>query len=62
MLSLNYYSFLSVLQRLKLAGCFITTSESAIVELVGDSKHPKFKDIQALIKTPIGFTGLENLM
>jgi len=28
----------------------MTTSESVIFELMGDSKHPKFKEIQPLIK------------
>jgi len=31
-------------------GCFIKTLEIVLFELLKDSKHPKFKEIQALIK------------
>merc|ERR1711976_123382 len=37
------------LQRMKEAGAFITTSESMLLGLTGDAKHPKFKPIQKLI-------------
>ncbi|CEH16509.1 isochorismatase family [Ceraceosorus bombacis] len=37
-------------QRLKEAGAIVTTSESILFELIKDAMHPKFKDIQALIK------------
>ena len=32
------------------SGVFVSTSESIIFELLGNSKHPKFKEIQPLIK------------
>lgn len=34
------------------SGAFLTTSESAIFQLCKDAKHPKFKEIQKLIRTP----------
>ena len=40
------------------SGAFITTSESVIFELMGDSKHPRFKDLQALIKSSAPDSGL----
>lgn len=40
------------------SGAFISTSESIIFELLGDSKHPKFKEVQALIKTSAPDSGL----
>ncbi len=45
-------------QRLRAAGAFISTSESVIFELLGDSKHPKFKEVQPLIKTSAPDSGL----
>ena len=46
------------LQRLRAAGAFVTTSESTLFELLGDSKHPKFKEVQALIITSAPDSGL----
>lgn len=37
------------LERMKQSGAFLTTSESAILGLVGGSSHPKFRDVQKLI-------------
>lgn len=45
-------------QRMRQSGVFITTSESLLFELLGDSKHPKFKEVQALIKTSAPDSGL----
>ena len=45
-------------QRMRQSGAFITTSESLLFELMGDSKHPKFKEVQALIKTSAPDSGL----
>jgi hypothetical protein len=42
---------LVVFQRMRQSGVFISTSESIIFELLGNSKHPKFKEVQPLIKT-----------
>lgn len=35
--------------RMKQSGAFLTTSESAILGLVGGSDHAKFKEVQKLI-------------
>ena len=40
------------------SGAFVTTSESILFELLGDSKHPKFKEVQALAKTSAPDSGL----
>ena len=45
-------------QRLRQAGVFISTSESVLFELLGDAKHPKFKEVQALIKISAPDSGL----
>ncbi|CAI8013727.1 Isochorismatase domain-containing protein 2 [Geodia barretti] len=46
------------LERLRAAGAFLTTSESVVFELLGDSKHPNFKEVQALVKTSAPDSGL----
>ncbi|XP_065183446.1 isochorismatase domain-containing protein 1-like [Sycon ciliatum] len=38
------------LKRLRQSGAFITTSEALLFELLGGSKHPNFKEVQALVK------------
>lgn len=48
------------LERMRSAGALITTSESVILGLVGDSSHPQFKEIQQLILTSAPDTGLLN--
>ena len=45
-------------QRLKQAGCFITTSENVIYKLIGDKDHPKFNEIRPLIKERSAESGL----
>lgn len=49
---------LLALQRMRDIGCHITTSENVIFKLLRDANHKKFKEIQALIKTPTEPTGL----
>eukprot|EP01135_Chromosphaera_perkinsii_P005186 Nk52_evm4s322 gene=Nk52_evmTU4s322 len=39
------------LQRMRDAGCFMTTSESLIFMLMKDKNHPKFKEIMPLVKS-----------
>ncbi|KAL5469419.1 hypothetical protein EMCRGX_G030672 [Ephydatia muelleri] len=46
------------LERMRQAGAFISTSESILFELLHDSKHPKFKEVQAIIKNPAPDSGL----
>ncbi|CAK4084932.1 unnamed protein product [Aphanomyces euteiches] len=49
-------------ERLKQSGVYLTTVESVIFQLVGDSNHPQFRAISSLIKahtaTPSGFSSL----
>jgi nicotinamidase-related amidase len=38
------------LRRLERTGAVLTTSEMAVFELLGSSRHPRFKEVQALFK------------
>ena len=38
------------LERIRSMGAFVTTTESAILAMVGDAAHPKFKAVQRVIK------------
>jgi len=40
----------TALARMERAGVILTTAEAAAFELLGDARHPKFKDVQALFK------------
>ncbi|GFS10923.1 isochorismatase domain-containing protein 1 [Elysia marginata] len=44
--------------RFRHLGATVTTSEAILLQLVGDKDHPKFKEVQALIKTSAPDTGL----
>lgn len=46
------------LKQLEQAGAILTTSECVILGLVGGSDHPKFKEVQKIIKTPAPDTEL----
>ena len=45
-------------ERLRQAGIVVTTHESCLLQLIGDKDHPKFKDVQTLIKSEPIDTGL----
>ncbi|XP_022109882.1 isochorismatase domain-containing protein 1-like isoform X2 [Acanthaster planci] len=45
-------------ERLRQAGVIVTTSEAVIFQLLGESKHPKFKEVQALVKAVAPVSGL----
>ncbi len=40
------------------SGVFITTTESLLFQLLGDAKHPRFKDVQKLIISLLPGSGL----
>lgn len=48
--------------RMKASGAWLTTSESVILGLVGDSAHPKFKECQKIIMTSAPDSGLLSLL
>lgn len=43
---------------MKQAGAYLTTFESIVLQLTKDAGHPKFKQIQQLIRTSAADTGL----
>lgn len=43
---------LMALSRMKQSGAFLTTSEGTLLQLVQDAKHPKFREVQKIIKDP----------
>ncbi|XP_066462294.1 isochorismatase domain-containing protein 2 isoform X3 [Eleutherodactylus coqui] len=49
---------LVALSRMKQSGAFLTTSEGAILQLLQDSAHPKFKEVQKIIKDSAPDSGL----
>ena len=50
--------FWCLFQRFRQMGAMVTTSEAVLLQLVGDKDHPKFKDVQALIKVSAPLSGL----
>ncbi|XP_062340423.1 isochorismatase domain-containing protein 1 [Osmerus eperlanus] len=46
------------LERLARTGIIITTSESVLLQLVADKEHPKFKEVQNIIKATAPESGL----
>lgn len=50
--------YLFSLKRLARTGIIVTTSEAVLLQLVADKDHPKFKEIQNLIKASAPESGL----
>ena len=48
------------LERMKEAGVYLSTSESMILMLARDAKHPQFKALQKIIWDPAPDSGLLN--
>ncbi len=46
-------------QRMRQSGAFITTTESLLFQLLGDAKHPRFKDVQKLVLEPLSDWSIE---
>ncbi|XP_063292130.1 isochorismatase domain-containing protein 2 [Pelobates fuscus] len=46
------------LSRMKQSGAFLTTSELVILQLLQDAAHPRFKEVQNIIKEPAPDSGL----
>ncbi|GFO32733.1 isochorismatase domain-containing protein 1 [Plakobranchus ocellatus] len=56
--SRNQVDRVFALERFRHMGATVTTSEAILLQLVGDKDHPKFKEVQALIKVSAPDTGL----
>ncbi|XP_063798747.1 isochorismatase domain-containing protein 2 isoform X3 [Pseudophryne corroboree] len=52
---------LVALSRMKQSGAFLTTSEGVILQLLQDSTHPKFKEVQKIIMESAPDSGLLSL-
>ena len=53
-----YLSKHPLFQRIRQIGGFVTTSECTLFMLMGDAKHPNFREVQALVKTAAPDSGL----
>ena len=42
----------SALRKMERSGAVLTTAEMAVFELLGDSRHPRFREVQELFKSP----------
>ncbi|XP_040280313.1 isochorismatase domain-containing protein 2 [Bufo bufo] len=49
---------LVALSRMKQSGAFLTTGEGVILQLLQDAAHPKFREVQKIIKDPAPDSGL----
>jgi isochorismate hydrolase len=56
--SRNQADRMIALERFRHMGATVTTSEAILLQLVGDKDHPRFKDIQGLIKNLAPDSGL----
>ncbi|KAL5006806.1 hypothetical protein ScPMuIL_015612 [Solemya velum] len=59
--SRNQVDRLFALERIRQIGATVTTSESVLLQLLGDKDHPNFKEIQSLIKVSAPDSGLTKL-
>ena len=46
---------------MKQSGAFLTTAESCMFQLIKNANHPKFKEMQKLIRDPSADSGLLKL-
>ncbi|XP_044134492.1 isochorismatase domain-containing protein 2 [Bufo gargarizans] len=49
---------LVALSRMKQSGAFLTTGEGVILQLLQDAAHPKFREVQKIIRDPAPDSGL----
>jgi len=49
-------------ERMKQAGCFLTTMESILLQMLGSADHPNFKPISNLLKVKPPPSGIETVL